>query len=213
MKTKVKTVLVLLLTTALVLQVFTSVPSFAAETDTDYKAAYYKLIKELHNSDEFEGGTDRYKLIYLDNDSIPELLVVDVPSDTYHNNGTYRYDLYTFYDGKAILLGCYASGVASAGGYRGDTSYIKKSGKLLETYVAAASGDGENIVYSLQNGEMVEIARGAFNIASETTKWNGKEMSSEKYTKKLNKVFKTKKAISFEGIKTISYRSMRKKLK
>ena len=121
--------------------------------------------------------------------------------------------IYTYYNGQTVKLGEYASGVASAGGYRGDTFYIRKSGKIYETYISAGSGDGDDIVYKLQDGEMIEIAHGYFNITSDDTEWNGKIMSSTKYNKKLNKVFKTGKAKSLEEIKTISYKAMRKKLK
>ena len=213
MKLNAKTLLILLLTTALAVQAFIVSPISASEKDTSYKTAYYSLIKELHKGDEYSQGFDRYKLIYLDADDIPELLAVDTPSDQFDNNGTYRYEIYTYYNGKAVKLGSYASGVASAGGYRGDTFYIKKSGKIYETYISAGSGDGDDIIYSMQDGEMTEIAHGNFNIASEDAVWNGKNMSYTKYTKKLNKVFKTSKAKSLESLKTISYKSMRKKLK
>ena len=213
MKLKAKTLLILLITAALTLQVCSVFPVLASKKDTAYKEAYYSLIRKLHKADEFSGGFDRYKLIYIDNDEIPELLAVDTPSDQFDNNGTYRYEIYTYHNGKAVLLGSYASGVASAGGYRGNTMYIKKSGKIYETYVSAGSGDGDDIVYSMQDGKMTETAHGTFNIASDNAIWNGKSMSSEKYNKKLNKIFKTSKAKSLESLKTISYSKMRKKLK
>ena len=213
MKFKTKTALVLLLTASLVIQVFTAVPAFASDKDTGYKAAYYTLIKELHKGDEWSGGYDQYKLIHLENDNIPELLAVDTPSDTFDNNGTYQYVIYTYYNGQAVKLGDYASGVASAGGYRGDTKYIRKSGKIYETYHEAASGDGNDIVYKLQDGEMKEIAHGKFNIASDAGEWNVKVISDIKYSIKLNKAFKLSKAKSLEEIETISYKAMRKKLK
>ena len=211
---KTKKLLVLLLTAALILPVFSSTPAAASEDDSSYKAAYYKLIKELRKGNEVsEKGFDRFKLIYLDNDDIPELLAVDVPADSFENNNIYIYSLYTFYNGEAVKLGDFQSGVASAGGYRGNTFYIKKSGKILETSTAAASGDGDDIIYSMQDGELSEIASGKFNIADENAEWNGKSMTYDQYDKKLNKVFKTKKAKSFEEIKTVSYKSMKKKLK
>lgn len=214
MKLKVKTVLVLLLTASLVLPLFSVTPASASENDSSYKSAYYKLIKKLHKgNDVSEEGFDRFKLIYLDNDDIPELLAVDTPSDEFDNNNIYLYELYTFYNGEAVKLGDYSSGVASAGGYRGNTYYIKKSGKIYETSHASASGDGKDIVYSIQDGTMNEIANGDFNIASDDAKWNGKAMKTDRYQKKLKKVFNLKKAKSFEEIKTISYSSMKKKLR
>ncbi len=213
MKTITKISLVMFLAAALLIQTFTGVPAYASAKDPAYKA-YYSLIKELHQSDEYSNGYDRFALIYVDNDDIPELLAVDTPSDEYDNNGLYIYELYTYYDGKAVMLGAYQSGVASAGGYRGDTKYIKKSGKLLETYHYAANGEGEDIVYKMQDGQMIETNRGAFNIADEDTAvWNGKTMSVTDYSKKLGKAFKEKKAKSFEAVKTTTYKKMRKKLK
>ena len=212
MKFAAKTALVLLLTASLLINVFTLVPARASEKDEAYKA-YYDLIEELHKGDEWSGGFDRFKLIYVDDDDVPELLAVDTPNDEFDNNGTYQYVLYTYYNGEVVKLDNYSSGVASAGGYRGNTMYIKKSGKIYETYVSAGSGDGESIVYKMQDGMMNEIGRGNFNIASENAEWNGKSMSYSKYSKKLNKTFKMKKAVSFEDLKTSSYKSMRKKLK
>ena len=208
-----KTALLLLLAVSLVIQSPAAIPASASETDEAYKAAYYALIKELHKADEFTGGFDRYALIYLDDDDVPELLAVDTPSDEYDNNGTYVYELFTYYDGKAVKLGNYASGVASAGGYRGNTMYIKKSGKIYETYISSGSGNGGDIVAQLKDGEMVELGQGTFNIESDTSIWNGKTVSNKKYTKSFNKLFKTKKAKSFEDVKTITYSKMRKKLK
>ena len=212
MKFTIKTVLALLLTVSLVINAFTTVPASASEKEQAYKA-YYDLIEKLHEGDEWSDGFDRFALINVDNDGIPELLAVDTANDEYDNNGVTEYELYTYYNGEAVKLGSYASGVAGAGGYRGSTLYIKKSGKILETYISASSGDGSDIVYKMENGAMTEIAHGDYNIATDDTVWNGKAMSSSKYNKKLNKTFKMKKAKSFEDLKTSSYKSMRKKLK
>ena len=212
MKRSTKTAIILALTVTLVLQVFASAPAAASEKKDAYKA-YYNLIEELHNGVGTDYVFDRFKLIYLDDDDIPELLAVDTPDDEYDNNGTNIYEVYTYSDGNAVMLGTYRSGVASAGGYRGDTKYIKKSGKIYETYISSGSGEGADIVYIMEEGEMKEVARGAFNIDGEKCEWKGKKVSESKYSVKLQKVFKLKKAKSFEDIKTISYKSMRKKLK
>ena len=106
MKLKTKILLVLLLTASMTLQAFTAAPVSASEKDQAYKA-YYDLIEELHKGNG-SGGFDSYKLICVDNDSIPELLAVDAPSDEYDNNGIYYYELYTYYDGKAVKLGNFA---------------------------------------------------------------------------------------------------------
>ena len=209
MKTVTKISLVLFLAAALILQSFNAAPAYASDKESAYKA-YYALVRDLHKTD----GFDRFALIYVNDDDIPELLAVNTPSDEYDNNGIYIFELYTYYGGEAVMLGSYQSGVASAGGYRGNTMYIKKSGKLYETYHFSASGDGEDIVYKMKDGQMIETARGAFNIADEVTAvWNGKTMSGMDYAKKLNKAFKVKKAKSLEEVKTISYKKMRKKLK
>lgn len=212
MKPATKTLLLLLLTVSLALSAFNAVPARASEKDEAY-AAYYDLIEALHEGDEWADGFDRFKLIYVDADDIPELLAVDTPGDEYDNNGITYYELYSYYNGEAVLLGSYSSGVASAGGYRGSTMYIKKSGKVLETYMEAGSGDAGDTVYKMENGAMTEIAHGDYNIATDDTVWDGKAMSYAKYNKKLNKTFKMKKAKSFEDLKTSSYKSMRKKLK
>lgn len=211
MKFAAKTLVILLITVSLVTDAFTTVPARASEKEQAYKA-YYDLIEELHKGDEWSDGYDRFALINVNNDNIPELLAVDTPADGFDNNGTNQYVLYTYFDGNPVKLGDYASGVASAGGYRGDTRYIKKTGKILVSYISAGSGDASDIVYKLQDGAMTEIAHGDYNIASDDTEWNGKPMSISKYSKKLNKAFKSKKSKSFEELKTCSYKTMRKKL-
>lgn len=185
--------------------------AFAASKQDAYKA-YYPLVKELYNSkDEYE-SYDHFKLLYVDADNIPELLAVQMPNDLV-NNSTYFYKLYTYYDGQAVELGEFRSGVASAGGYRGSTAYIKKSGKIYETSMSAGSGDGSDAVYKLSNGELKVKGSGEFNIATGENEWKGKSVSSTTYNKKLNKLFNTKKGILFEELKLNSYSAMLKKLK
>ena len=187
-----------------------------ASTKQDAYAAYYKLVKTLHEPDvdAGSGGADQFKLIYLDDDKVPELLAVDTPANEYDNNGTYVYELYTYYDGKAVKLGDkFSSGVASAGGYRGSTLYIPKSGKLYETYIFSGTGEGSDIVYKLKNGKLVLKARGDYSMVTGTQEWNEKSVSDKAYSKKLKKAFNSDKGVNFETLKTMSYSAMRKKLK
>ncbi len=68
------------------------------------------------------------------------------------------------------------------------------------------------MVYKLSNGELKQKGRGDFSIVSDASEWNGKSVSSDTYSKKLNKLFNTEKATYFEELKTNSYRAMLKKL-
>lgn len=204
--------LLLVASLAVAAPISTKVNAATSDQKDAYKA-YYSLIKDLHKSTEWSGGYNKYKLIYVDNDDVPELLAVDTPADVYDNNGTYQYVVYTYYNGKAKKLSEFSSGVASAGGYRGDTYYIKKSGKIYETSISAGSGEGTDIVYKMNKGKLKKKAKGDYSLATETQKWNDKSVSAEEYNEKLNKAFNTKKAVSFEKIKTISYSKMREKLK
>ncbi|MCR5451893.1 MAG: hypothetical protein K6F00_04620 [Lachnospiraceae bacterium] len=189
-----------------------ALPASAATDNTDINTAYSELIEKIHDPESESGGFDSFKLIYVNNDDVPELLAVHTPKDEYDNAGVYSYAVYTYYNGKAVNLGGFSSGVASAGGYRGDTSYIPRSGKIYETYISSGSGEGEDIIHVMKKGALKKKAKGEYSIATETQKWNGKEVSAKKYSKKLKKAFNSKKAKSFEGLKTISYKAMMGKL-
>ena len=209
---KTKSLLALSLSAALLLNGAIVTPVHASKKKDACKA-YYSLIKDLHKGDGWEDGYDKFKLIYVDDDKVPELLAVDTPADYLDNNGTYQYELYTFYNGQATKLGNYSSGVASAGGYRGNTMYRKKSGKIFETYISSGTGDGGDTVYKQKKGKMVRVAHGDYHLADNTQEWNDKSVSNKTYSKKLQKAFNTKKGTEFTTIKTISYSAMRKKLK
>ena len=202
----------MLLSLSLMSQAFMPMNVYATKKKDAYDA-YYKLIKTLREPGEWTGGYDRYKLLFVDDDKIPELLAVDTPADYMDNNGIYCYKLYTYYGGKAVELGEFQSGVASAGGYRGGTMYLEKSGKVMENYISSGSGDGSDIVYKLKKGKLVKAVSGDFHLATDKQEWNGKSVSASAYNKKLNKAFDTNKGKGFEALKTISYVDMRKKLK
>lgn len=186
------------------------VPVHAADKADAY-SAYYSLVKELYSAkDEYE-SFDHFKLLYIDDDAIPELLAIQYPAELV-NNSTYVYRLFTYYDGGINELGEFRSGVASAGGYRGTTSYIKRSGKLYETAMSSGTGEGTDVVYKLSDGQLTVLGQGDWSLVSEESEWNGKTVSSTAYSKKIGKLFNSKKAIFFEELKTNSYRAMLKKL-
>lgn len=191
---KKKSFMALVVAASLALQGTVAMEVHASKKQDAY-AAYYKLVKTLHTPDSSTGseGADQFKLIFLDDDKIPELLAVDTPSDEYDNNGIYEYALYTYYNGKAVKLGDFSSGVASAGGYRGSTMYIPKSGKLYETFISSGSGEGSDIVYKQKNGKLIQKARGDFSIATEKQEWNDKSVSAKTYRKKLKNAFDSDK--------------------
>ena len=64
----------------------------------------------------------------------------------------------------------------------------------------------------MKGGKLTKKAQGKFNISGENMEWAGKSVSEKTYYRKLNKIFDTEKAVSFEDIKFISYKAMRKKL-
>ncbi len=178
-----------------------------------FKSEYLKVIKELKKPGEWTDGFDQFQLIYLNDDKVPELLAVNTPGDEYENNGTYQYKIYTFYDGKAKGIGEFSSGVASAGGYRGNTFYIKKGGKIYETYISSGTGEGSDIVYEMKKGKLKNQGMGDYSLATETYEWKDQSVSKETYSDELNKLFDVNKATSFEAVKTMSYSAMQEKLK
>ena len=211
MKNKMQNLIIMVCIFSLFLSIFHVNPVYAADKKEAY-TAYYSLVKELYKArDEYE-SFDRFKLIHVDADGIPELLAIQSPKELV-NNSTYVYKLYTYYDGQICELGEFRSGVASAGGYRGTTAYIKKSGKIYETYMSSGSGEGSDVVYTLSKGKLKQKAKGDYSFVTGENEWNGKSVSSSSYSKKLNKLFNPENAVFFEEMKVDSYSAMRKKLK
>ena len=127
---------------SMILQAFAPI-NVQASKKKDAYSAYYKLIKNLHEKGDDDWGVryEAFKLIFINKDSVPELLANY--DDGYGIRG---YAVYTFNGKKAVRLKRFE--YPSAGGYL-SAGYIKKSGKLYESYYSTG-GDAEDTVYKLK---------------------------------------------------------------
>lgn len=115
-----------------------------------YALAYAEVLRHIEEDWYQELGTEQspddpmhFVLGYIDDDDIPELLVgLTGKWDFAHVK------LYTFTDGKAILLGEYGTSAT--------IQYSEKSGVFLSTL--AHMGELNTHFYKLQKGEISEIA-------------------------------------------------------
>ncbi len=111
--------------------------------DTSYKEQYLAVIKEL-----YEGKmADQFYLVGVDGGDIPELIASDSEGSFEHENAF----IYTFYNGKAVLLASGITGVdGTAIGYSEGNNIIFTSSGLM----------GETDIYSeIKDGELVEVFR------------------------------------------------------
>ena len=156
---------------------------------SEWATAYYDyLLENFYNSLSEEKEYFKYMLIYLDNDDIPELYVhvTDFTGDR----------LLYYFDGQVNEKNC------------GDLpwyQYIPQSGLLMEEWdIVTAHG---NIVSQFVNGEFTDMAEGHVALKEEYREeypgenwmydymFNGETVSEEEYSRRLNEVFDTSKAI------------------
>ena len=120
------------------------------DKDLSYATLYLQLIEELYDS----GKADRFALIYIDSDDIPELATVDSSSGTFL--------LYCVFDGKTVLLS------EGGEGYIGYSEYQN----IIKTYY---HGVGSTFVYE-------EISQGKLNKLIEAYIGQGSDNAPAFYT-------------------------------
>ena len=197
----------------------------AASKKSVYKA-YYNLISQTQGE---EYDIRDYKLIYLDNNKVPEL-VVRKYCDTLGSSEC-DFAIYTYYKGKAVDItldrdtsrshhtgAAYFSDFSHT--FRNHTGaalltvcYIPKSGKLLNHITT--SQDGCDDIYKLSKGKLKIIADGEHpgiidEWSSPVYKWNGKVVSESEYYKLSDKTFNSGKS---KGLVCLKYKSRSKMLK
>ncbi len=110
----------------------------------DYAEAYYGFLRERYRSNPYvEAIPMGFRLVYIDGDDIPELLLME---DYCHAAGVW---VYTYYDGRMIEVG----GFGSFGGMR----YLKKEGRISGGFTG--QGATESYYYELEQGKLKEICR------------------------------------------------------
>ena len=191
------------------------IPSFGTEAAGKKKAmkAYQEWITTAKSENEYIGNYNGFQIVYIDDDAIPELVAAHIPKDYMDNNGVYEYCLVTYTGGKVVKVRDFQSGVASAGGYRGDTAFIPKENKLYEGFISSGSGEGEDIIYQLKKGALKKKVGGKYSLATESYQWAGEMMGQSEYYDAMDEVFPSDEAKSFESLTYISKKKMLKKLK
>ena len=214
MKTRI---IAMILAIVVIISVFPA-SNVEAASRTKKKAykAYYKWIKsdEAKADDYANHRFNKFKLLDLDNDKIPELIAL---YEDRNNTDINNYAICT-YDGKKVNSLKVSEGVAGAGGFRGVVTYIPKKGKIAACTSWAPSGSSYDTYYKIKKGKIIKtnelsMTREFYPKATETYKINSKTVSKSKYNKTEKKIYASKKAAYFEKLKYISKKKMLKKLK
>ncbi len=162
----------------------------------EYATAYLGLIKRLYN----EGKADSYMLLDVDGDNTPELAAVE-SEGTYDTKNAY---LYTFYNGKAVMLKSLTSGLDGA------HIYISKGNNRVYC-TGLLSGNEHNELYSIQKGQLV--SKKVYDLLCdtngnpETYKINDSEVSADEYYDDIddNICDVSYTAIDYDGLKETDF--------
>lgn len=166
--------------------------------ENDWKNLYVEYIKQVNDELSYESAIGisepKFKLIYIDDDNIPELYVL--------GNSTASGDrICTYYDGKLTTLHLYNWGL----------SYIEKknlfcdSGGQMDVYY--------DYVYKIENGKFVQLHKGNYGAEDNSNVqwdeinnepiykyyWNEVEVSKEEYAQMLSSVFNKNNAIAVDN--------------
>ncbi len=199
----------ILLSLSVVLGIIPGKEAIAATSRRDAFDAYSDWLED-DMSEFYVGGYDKYKLININNDNIPELLAVNIPKNEYDNNGTWEFALYTVKNKKVKNLAGFSSGVASAGGFRGNVFYIPRENRIYESYISSGTGEGTDIIYQMKGGALQRLGQGSFSLATGGNAWNGQVVSADSYRMSIAGLFDLNRAKSFEEIKFMTKKKIKK---
>ena len=212
----VKKLMIMLFASIFIISSFSVISSEAAggKKKKVYKA-YYKYIQQKE-----QNGTiiDKISLADLDNDGIPEMILLGSISNPY------KLDYYNvcIYNNNKITTVTLEDGKDNNHKYI--SSYIPKSGKLMRKVVSKSDKKiVSNHFYTIKNSKCNkdEADRLATSMEIEGTgkgkfvlcySINGIFVSKSEYDKKLKEVYNTKKAKPIKKLKYISKEKMLKKL-
>ncbi|MBR6223257.1 MAG: hypothetical protein IKQ71_07450 [Lachnospiraceae bacterium] len=175
--------------------------------------AYYAYLKSGKPQTYRDKKYNKFTLMDLDNDKIPELV-----AQYKDREGTFvDYYVILAYDGSTVQTLDVSEGVAGAGGFRGNLSYMPKKGLIYNLTWSSGTGSQYNTLYSLKNGKFTTKVKMVNERDMKTYKlnytWNGKKTTEKKQNAKFNKLYNTKKAKTFDKLKYISRKKMLSKLK
>ena|GEM_PF-1677335 len=143
-------------------------------------------VNEVRNNEKYLDEYGNLSLIYIDNDDIPELVIVG-PSAAY---GT---EICTISDGELVYTHLGIGGV----------SYIERQNIFVVS--GGRMGNYYDTVYSIQNGEFQILNRGEYGDEETNDeeslyiyywRWDGEEVTESEYSEKLKLAFDDSKAIN-----------------
>lgn len=166
--------------------------------ESDWKELYIDYVERIR--DEYSYGNvitgitePEFKLIYIDDDNIPEIYVEG-------NSGVNGNEICMYYDGELVTLHISSGGLY----YMEKGNWFCCSGGRMDVYY--------DYVYKIENGEFVRVYKGNYGAEDNANVqiingepvyryyWNDDEVSEEEYEEKLNSVFDKNNAIkSFDN--------------
>lgn len=114
------------------------------EPELSYAKEYYEFLKRYsENNSSVESGRIRFCMAFMDDDEIPELLIID---DNIHAEGV---KVYTYYSDDIVFIGEYGS--------MGTMQYVEGEGLICSSF----TGMGEHMAgyYQMEDGEAVCICK------------------------------------------------------
>lgn len=112
------------------------------ELNTPWAEAYYELLEEVLKDDSSKMIPTGFRLVYIDDNDVPELLIME---DSSHAAGV---RVYTYYQNKVVEVGEFGS--------TGNMFYAEKQGKIHSYF--ANFGEELFSYYVLDCGKAEEIA-------------------------------------------------------
>lgn len=189
---------------------------------------YIDIIKNYKNYED-DVKLDKFALIDLDGDEIPELICTGSYDDEYSMFGMQPYLIVGNNENGAVVYDIMTDGVASAGGYRGTLYYLPGLGKLHEYAVSSAFYDPTDTIYTMKDGKIETFAHGEFKVdvnklpdeMSEDDDimnyghwyWDGESVTKDEYKKRFVSAIENTHGIALSDIDYMSRDEIIKALK
>ncbi len=188
--------------------------SAMAESKAETFAAYKEWIQNgaKSSADDEDVHYDKFCLLNLDKDSVPELISCRIVND-----GIYDFYIQSFKDGQLVILTTQA-GVGGAGGFRGTVSYIAGKGLIRSHSWGSANPQNYEEICKLTSTGYKVKGEGEYlyyfdDKPIKDAVWNGKNVSSKVYEKKSNKAFNEKKGKDMTKLNFVSASEILEQLK
>lgn len=204
---KTKKVWSLLLTLIMAFMMALSVQ--AASKNNAYKSYLNWVSSGCKDEDGRRHNFNKFYLVRVDSDKIPELVAYKKLSATY---GAMEDICVVSFKQNRIVTKSARTGVAGAGGFRGSFSFIPQKGKMRVCSWESANGSRCDEIYKLTHNGYKKIATANFSNrydfdrmkSSWSYTWNEKKVSKKTLERKLLKAFNYKKAKQFTDLPFVS---------